>query len=197
VLYLDDSQRPQADEWGNYGYRLVRDDAGLVTEAINLGPEDSDRANSYGVLKEIFSHNPMGNIVEATTVDDHGALALSRLGSALVRIQYDEVGNNTRASFLDTKRQPVSLQSLGAAGFGATYDRRGNRTSMIFFGPDQRLVAGGPLSVAKIIMEWQSATRSVMRFEGTDGRPIPALARSLRGAADMGSERLCGRYDVP
>jgi hypothetical protein len=51
----------------------VLDARGLVTAVVNRGPDGADKANSYGVFKEIRLHDPFGNFTESTTVDERGA----------------------------------------------------------------------------------------------------------------------------
>jgi len=181
VRYLDDKQRPQPDVGGDFGYRLVLDGRGLVTEVVNRGPDGADKANSYGVLKEVRSHDdPFGNLTEATTVDERGAPKPSRIGPALTRIQYDQSGNPVRMSFFDEKRQPVVAQMAGAASIGYTYDRRGNLTSQTFFGPDQSMVVSAA-GFAKQTIEWQSPNRFLSRVFGANGQPIPAFGGAFEG----------------
>lgn len=180
IQYLDNSQRPQPDGDGQYGYRLVLTATGLVTEWVHLGPDGRDKANNYGVLKEIRSHDALGNILEATTVDEHGSPKSSRTGPASTRIQYDRSGNPTRMSLFDEKGQPVVSRSVGAASIGLTYDRRGYLLAQTFFGPDQKLVVGQS-GFAKQTAEWQSATRSLARFYGASEQPIPALQGAFEG----------------
>jgi TIR domain-containing protein/PDZ domain-containing protein len=174
VMYLDDQQRPQPDEDGAYGYRRVFGTAGLVSESINLGSNGEDKPNNHGVLKEIRAYDAFGSVVEATTLDEHGALTASRIGPALTRLQYDQAGNLAVASFFDVKRQPMVVETLNAASFGLTYDRRGNITSSSYFGPDQKLSIS-QLGFAKQTIEWRTATRALARFYGANNQPIPAL----------------------
>jgi hypothetical protein len=177
VQYLDDKRRPQPDENGAYGYRLVYGN-GLVTELVNCGPDGADKVNNHGVLKEQRSHDQLGNIVEATTLDDKGAPMPSVVGAAVVRMQYDSAGNITRMSFFDTKSQPFVAESLGAAGMEFTYDRQGNFASEAFYGPDQRLTVGR-LGFAKYTMEWRGARQSLGRSFDANGQPIPAAGGSF------------------
>src|SRR5262249_52438931 len=105
VSYLDDKQHPQPDVNGDYGYRLVLGARGLATESINIGPDGKDKANNYGVLKEVRTHDAFGNIIDATTVDERGVPKASRIGPASSRIEYDASGNPTRMSFFDAQGQ--------------------------------------------------------------------------------------------
>lgn len=180
VEYLDDAQRPQPDVNGEYGYRLVLNGRGLVRESVYLGPNGTDKPNNYGVLKEIRSHDSLGNMIEARTVDEQGSPRSSQVGLALTRIQYDQSGNVTRISFFDEKGQPVVSQAVGVAGMGVTYDRRGYLVSQTYFGPDQRLALGRP-GFARQTFEWQSATRSLSRFYGVSEQPIPAFQGAFEG----------------
>ena len=186
VQYLDDKRRPQPDVNGDFGYRLVLDGRGLVTEVVNRGPDGADKANSYGVLKEIRSRDTFGNVVEATTVDDRGAPKRSRVGVGLTRVEYDRSGNPVRMSFFDEKRQPVVAQMAGAASIGYTYDRHGNVTSQTFFGPDQSMVVSA-LGFAKQTIEWLSPTRLVSRVFGANDQPIPAFGGAFEGLITLDS----------
>jgi len=180
VLYLDDKQQPQPDEDGAYGYRHVWNDLGLATESINVGPNGMDKANSLGVLKETRAFDRLGNVIEATMMNEHGSPTTSRIGPAVTRLQYDEVGNLTRWSFFDAMRQPVVAQMFGASSMEITYDRRGNITSETLFGPDQKL-AIGQFGFAKQTVEWQTATRSLARVYGANEQPIPAFSGAFEG----------------
>jgi YD repeat-containing protein len=180
VQYLDDRQRPQPDVNGDFGYRLVLDAGGLITEWVNRGPDGADKANSYGVFKEVRSHDSFGSLLEAATVDERGAPKPSRIGPALTRVQYDQSGNAIRMSFFDEKAQPVVAQMAGAASIGFTYDRRGNVTSQTFFGPDQSMVVGAS-GFAKQTIEWQAPNRFLGRVFGANDQPIPAFDGAFEG----------------
>jgi YD repeat-containing protein len=173
VTYFDAQQRPQPDERGSYGFRLILDTRGLVTAVINLGADGSDRANHDGVLKEVRTHDALGNIVEAATRDQNGSLR-GRLGAARVSEQYDDVGNLTSVCVYDTDNELVSAPTMGAAGRTIAYDARGRVTSAGFFGPDHQPVTG--LSgFARQTITWLTSNRALSRFYDPGGRPTPVL----------------------
>jgi hypothetical protein len=111
----------------------------------------------------------------------------SRIGPAVTRLQYDEVGNVTRWSFVDVTRQPVVAQMLGASGMGITHDRRGNITSETFFGPDQKFVIG-VLRAFEGLLTW-----------GTNGYPSETTYRDDKGhptRVEVGCATIRTRYDA-
>ena len=68
VVYLDANRKPQPDEGGDYGYRMVVNDKGQTTEKIRLGPMLEDAPDSKGLLKEVLSYDDRGNLVEFWTL---------------------------------------------------------------------------------------------------------------------------------
>jgi len=174
VSYFDAAQRPQPDDSGEYGYRTVFDERGLVREQINLGASLEDRPNRYGLLKIVQVHDRAGNVIEASNLDAKGQPVLDRLGFAGARMQYNDAGNLSRATFRDRSGAPVTAPGLGVAGFVMTYDSQGRITSQTFFGPDQQPVIGRG-GFAKQTLEWPTSSRSVIRVYGPFDRPLPVL----------------------
>ena len=174
VTYFDAQQQPQPDERGSYGFRLILDTRGIVTAVINLGADGHDRANNDGVLKEVRTHDALGNIVDAATQDQNASLRASRLGAARVSEQYDDVGNLTDMRMYGTDNELVSLPAMGAAGRTIGYDARGYVTSAVFVGPDQQPVTG-LWGFARQTITWLTPNRALSRFYDPGGNPTPAL----------------------
>ena len=174
VSYLDASQRPQPAESGDYGYRVVFDERGLKREVVTLGPDLTDSPDNYGLLKVVQAFDTAGNVIELSNLGKDGEPVLSRAGSAGLRAQYDAAGNPVRFMFHDRNGSPVTIPSLGAAGFARTYDERGRMTSQTLLGPDQR-PAIGRNGFAKQTLEWPAPSRFVMRAFGPSERPLPVL----------------------
>ncbi len=174
VSFLDAAQHPQPDESGEYGYRVVFDDRGLVRERVALGATLEDQSNSNGLLKIVQVHDAAGNVIETSNVDSRGELTRSRLSIAGVRVQYDSAGNLSRSTFLDQSGMPTVVSSLGAAGFSMTYDSQGRMTSQTLFGSDYQPVIGRN-GFAKQTFEWLAPTRSVIRTYGPSERPVPVF----------------------
>jgi hypothetical protein len=128
VMFLDGKRRAQADADGAFGYRVVLNDAGLEAERISLDADGRDAPSRAGILKEARAYDTFGNLVRAATVNAGGLPAATPFGNAGSRLEYDAVGNATRATFFDVQDQPALQSNIGIAGLERTYDAHGNLT---------------------------------------------------------------------
>jgi YD repeat-containing protein len=187
--YLDEKQRPQPDETGEYGNRLIFNPQGLIAERVVLGPDHKDHPNAYGMLREVRAYDDSGNVLEGSLFNGNGSLTSGRLGSARLRLQYDARGNLTHMWFYDAGGQLAVLPTLGSAGRTFTYDEHGNLTRSSFVGPDRTLV-NGRLGFARQTIEWLAPNRGLARFFGPTGRPAPVFGGAFEGVETWESRGL-------
>ena len=189
VVYLDANGKPQPDERGEYGYRIVLNSQGLAAEKVRLGPTLEDATNANGVLKEVLTYDDRGNLAEGWTLDRDGARTRGRIGSAGGRYTYDDVGNLLGVSFHDENGLLMSLPVVGAAGRTVTYDDGGRMSTTTFFGPDRKPVIG-KAGYARQTIEWVGSNRTLERFFGPDEKPLPILGGAFEGISTYDSRGL-------
>ena len=180
VVYLDADGKPQPDERGEYGYRIVLNGQGLASEKIRLGPTLEDATNANGVLKEVITYDDRGNPLEGWTLDRDGTRTRNRIGTAGGKYTYDDAGNFASASYYDETGLPMALPDLGAAGRTFTYDDGGRLKNVTFFGPDRKLVLG-KFGYARQTIEWVGPNRTLERFFGPDDTPLPIFGGAFEG----------------
>jgi predicted Ser/Thr protein kinase len=122
---------------GVYGYRLERDDAGRITQVVNLGDNGQPAPNSVGVTTYSFSY---GQTLRSEFRDAKGQPVILS-GVASVTVELDGAGNQTRKTNVGPDGKPARDAALPWSVQEMKRDERGELTERILFKAD----AGGAL----------------------------------------------------
>ena len=117
---------PVTDKNGIFGRTYVRDEKGRPTEIHYIGKDSLPQATTWGLGIKKFEYDSEDNWVKAVYLTEKGQSAYDDPeGLAILKIQYDDYGNETYYLFEDSVGSPMFVKNQGCFGYHYTYNEKG------------------------------------------------------------------------
>ena len=174
VLSLDEFENPVIDNDKNSGMQMKYDERGCDIEDTSVGRDLKPLSWKDGWVISKNQYDGSARLRRTTFYGGNGAPVLSKKdGYHGWDAEYDEHGNQTVETYLGLDEKPMPLAD-GYAIVKWTYDARGNRTRLRFYGGN-----GAPvLSKKDGYHGWdadydEQGNQTVETYLGLDGKPMP------------------------
>jgi hypothetical protein len=137
-----DGKTPVLHKQGNSGVNYAFDSCGRQTERWFVDPDGKRVPIEFGYAGVRISYEPaLGLAVGIEYLNADGRLTLSSEGIAGYADTLDKFGNVIEHRYFGLDRKPATLTD-GSAGWRASYDSRGHRTSVEYIDAAGRLAVG-------------------------------------------------------
>ncbi len=168
--YLSADGRPLTGQDGTLGQRYRRDERGMTTEKVNLGPQDRPTADRHGVTRVTYRRDARGELVETARWGLDGRPVIGADGVSRITFTRDDYGNEILREGFGPDDRPV-LCKFGYARICSRHDEHGNLIEQWFEDEQGRPVRCKNAFARVRVVPDEHGNRAEVSYADEDGRP--------------------------
>lgn len=155
----------------------------------------AESSKSYEQIIDIMDNSR--HLVEEHFCSSDGTLVPCEDGYAIMRKEYDSLGNATLTSYFDSADKPILVERLGYASVAMTYDETGNKTGETYYDTDGNVLSIEGKDYAGVHYTYdENKNIASEEFFDVEGKPILTSEGFHKGVYtwDENKHRMTERY---
>ena len=171
--------------------------AEALTENVAAGTTAAAAESSKAYEQIIDIMDNSRHVVEEHFCSSDGTLVPCEDGYAIMRKEYDSLGNATVTSYFDSADKPILVERLGYASVAMTYDEAGNKTGETYYDTDGNVLSIEGKDYAEVHYTYdENKNIASEEFFDVEGKPILTSEGFHKGVYtwDGNKHRLTERY---
>ncbi len=171
---LSRNQTPIPDRNGVVTVQFERQEMGLVTQRLNLGPDGRLTLDASGVALTEYQYNLDGNIIEMAFLNlEKKPVKHNKYGCARIDFSWTSSGQLAAEKYYGIHDEPVA-GSLGIYGIQYAYDATGRKIEEVTFGIGGSQKPPTRAKASRLVWDYDQEGRVVRTASyAPDGTPAP------------------------